>query len=388
MKRIAVVGGGLAGATLIQALRRRGFDGELTLVSAEAHLPYDRPPLSKEFMAGDDEPVSLALDLDELAVQVRSGCRAVGVGDGILETDSGPLPFDALVIATGARAMKLPGNGSELLLRTVDDARRLRDHLKPDARIVIVGAGWIGAEIATAAVARGCQVTVVEWGGAPLTGALPVVVGGRTAQWYHDAGVDLRVDTRVELVEPAGVKLATGEFLAADAVLVAVGAKADIEWLEGSGLEVGRHGLLVDDRLRTSDDRIYGIGDAAEWSSHRYGRQLLVQHWDHALRSAEVAAANLLGEDEVYDPVPYFWSDQFGRKIQMVGHISPDDELVVRGDPNDEAWMLAWISDRRLKAFVGVNRPREILQARRLIEQGNEVDLAKLTDASILVRDA
>ena len=164
MNRVVVVGGGLAGATVVQALRRRGYAGELTLVSAEPHPPYDRPPLSKEFMAAEDEHVPLPLDFTELAVQTRLGCTAVGVADGVLDTEAGPFPFDGLVIATGARAVSLDASGAELTLRGVDDARRLRERLEPGARVVIVGAGWIGAEIATAAVARGCSVTVVEWG--------------------------------------------------------------------------------------------------------------------------------------------------------------------------------------------------------------------------------
>ena len=174
-------------------------------------------------------------------------------------------------------------------------------------------------------------------GDAPLAGALPAVAGERTAAWYSDAGVDLRLGCRVERIETSRVVLASGDEVTADLVLTAVGARAETAWLDGSALALGRHGLLVDERLRTSDPRVYGVGDVAEWRSRRYGRHVSAQHWDHALRSAEVAAANLLGADEIYDPVPYFWSDQFGRKQQMVGSVSAGDDLLVRGDPADSS---------------------------------------------------
>lgn len=374
---IVVAGAGLAGFHTVLALRGRGYDGPLTLLGAEAEPPYDRPPLSKALLAGLTDSTTLDADWSALDVDLRLGTRAVAVGDHVLATDAGDLPFDRLVVATGAVARTLPGDG--VTLRTRADALALRDRLRPGSRLVIIGAGWIGAEVATEAVRRSVRTTVLEALDAPLAGALPAEVGARTLPWW--AGVDLRLGVRVEAVEPGAVTLAGGERVVADTVLVAVGARP----VAPAGLPLTPAGAVeVDAQLRTPVIDVWAVGDCASWPSARYGTRMLVEHWDIALHAPAVAAANVLGEQEVWDPVPYFWSEQWGRMVQYAGHHVAGARLVWREE--DERWAGFWLAGDRLVAAVTVDRPRDLVQARRLMERGSRVDPARLTDPSVAVK--
>jgi len=324
-------------------------------------------------------------------VDFRPDETATRLGD-VLVTNRGEHRFDHLVLATGALPVTLPGQGRQRLLRTYDDALALRGLLRPGQRrkalrLAIVGAGWIGAELATAAVAYGCQVTVVEAGPAPLAGAIGAPVGARTAGWYAAAGVDLRVATAVEAVQPGGLALAGGEQIEADEIVTAVGVRPATRWLEGSGVRL-ENGVAVDAGLRTSRPGVYAVGDCAAFESRRFGRRLRFEHWDVALHAPEVVAANVLGDDEAYDPVPYFWSEQFGRMVQYVGYHGDAESLVWRGDPAEPTWAACWLAAGRLVAVLTVDRPRDILQARRLIASATPVDPARLTDAALPVKSA
>jgi NADPH-dependent 2,4-dienoyl-CoA reductase/sulfur reductase-like enzyme len=388
VRSVVVVGAGLAGARTVEALRLAGYAGSLTLIGAELHEPYDRPPLSKELLTGEMEHSTLTVDWAALDVERRFGSRALGVGNGAVETTDGPVPYDRLVVATGAGPVRLPGDSSALVLRTVEDARELRSRLKPGTRLLIVGAGWIGAEVATAARAAGCAVTVVEALGTPLAAVFPAAIGTAMGQWYADAGVDLLCGTAVSAVDAGGVELADGRSLPGEGVLRAVGVRPEVAWLEGSGIEVGP-GVVVDEHLRSvSDERVYAVGDAAAWWSRRYGVRLCVEHWDDALRGPDVVAANVMGGSEVHDPVPYFWSTQLGRRVQMVGHPPAGDRMVWRGSPDDEIWGVGWLRGERLVAMLTVNRPRDTIQARKLIEHETPVDEARLADVDVAIRDA
>jgi 3-phenylpropionate/trans-cinnamate dioxygenase ferredoxin reductase subunit len=251
-----------------------------------------------------------------------------------------------------------------------------------------VGAGWIGAELATAAATRGCRVTVVEAAAAPLTAAVGPAIGAATAAWYEQAGVDLRLGQKVGSIEPGGIELADGELLAADVVVTAVGVRPAVGWLAGSAVELD-NGIAADSRLRTSVEGVYAAGDCASFWSERYGRRLRFEHWDVALHAPEVVAAGLLGGDDTYDPVPYFWSEQFGRMVQYVGSHGGADQLVWRGDPAaDRKWAVCWLTPgRRLAAALTVSLPRDLLQARRLMESGAEVDPVRLADPAVAIRD-
>ncbi|MDN3358431.1 FAD-dependent oxidoreductase [Actinomadura sp. DC4] len=386
MDRVIIVGGGLAGLRAVEALRAKGYTGGLTLVGAEPSAPYDRPPLSKAVLRGETDDTTVVADWDALGCELLLGRRATGLGED-LETAEGPLGFDGLVIATGATPIRLPGDGPQHVLRSAGDARALRAGLRPGARLVIVGAGWIGAEVATAAAAAGCLVTVVEAADAPLAGAIGTEVGARTAGWYAEAGVELRHGLKVASVGPGGLDLAGGGSIEADVVLTAVGVRPETAWLEGSGLAL-ENGVVVDERLRTERPGVYAVGDCAAWWSPRFERRLRVEHWDTALNAPDVAAANLLGGERSYDAVPYFWSEQFGHMVQYAGHHPVADTMVWRGDPGAGRWAVCWLSGDRLTAILTVDRPRDLLQGRRAIAAGARVDAGRIADPDVPVKAA
>ena len=386
-RRVVVVGAGMAGVQTAVALREQGFTGGVTVLGAEPHQPYDRPPLSKAVLLGKAEGSAFDVDFEALDVELRLGREVLGVrpADRALDTETGPVPYDVLVLATGAEPIRLPGTDGVPgvhLLRTLDDAERLRPVLARQHDIVVVGAGWIGAEFATAAREAGCAVTVVEAADRPLAGALPAEVAAPMAAWYADAGVTLRTHARVERVEPGEVVLSDGSRLPAGAVVVGIGARPATGWLAGSGIALGAHReVLADDRLRTSTPDVYAVGDCASFPSGRYGERLLVHHWDNALQGPRTVAANIVGQaPAVYDPVPYFWSEQFGRFVQYAGHHPSADTLLWRGDPSGPAWSVCWLRENRLVALLAVGRPRDLAQGRRLIEAGALMDPELLAD--------
>ncbi|WP_203615334.1 FAD-dependent oxidoreductase [Streptomyces sp. SID13726] len=386
-RRVVVVGAGMAGVQTAVALREQGFRGTVTVIGAEPHQPYDRPPLSKAVLLGTAEGSAFDVDFEALGLELLLGREALGVRPDAheLDTEAGPVPYDVLVLATGAEPVRLPGTEGVPgvhLLRTLDDAERLRPVLARQHDIVVVGAGWIGAEFATAAREAGCAVTVVEAAERPLAGALPAEVAAPMTSWYADAGASLRTHTRVARVEPGAVVLDDGSRVAAGAVVVGIGARPATAWLAGSGIELGAHGEVVaDERLRTSVPDVYAVGDCASFPSTRYGERLLVHHWDNALQGPRTVAANILGEaPSVYDPVPYFWSEQFGRFVQYVGHHASADTTLWRGEPSGPAWTVCWLREDRLIALLAVGRPRDLAQGRRLIEAGAVMDRELLAD--------
>ncbi|WP_030319035.1 NAD(P)/FAD-dependent oxidoreductase [Streptomyces sp. NRRL B-3229] len=386
-QRVVVVGAGMAGVQTAVALRERGFQGTVTVIGAEPHQPYDRPPLSKAVLLGKAEGSAFDVDFEALGIELRLGREALGVRPDAheLDTEAGPVPYDVLVLATGAEPIRLPGTEGVPgvhLLRTLDDAERLRPVLARQHDIVVVGAGWIGAEFATAAREAGCAVTVVEAADRPLAGALPAEVAAPMTSWYADAGADLRTHARVVRVEPGEVVLDDGSRVPAGAVVVGIGARPATAWLAGSGIELGAHGEVVaDERLHTSAPDVYAVGDCASFPSRRYGERLMVHHWDNALQGPRTVAAAVLGETSaVYDPVPYFWSEQFGRFVQYAGHHTSADTTLWRGEPSGPAWSVCWLRDNRLVALLAVGRPRDLAQGRRLIDAGTEMDPDLLAD--------
>ncbi len=392
---MVVAGAGMAGVQTAVALREKGFTGTITLIGAEPHQPYDRPPLSKAVLLGTAEGSAFDVDFDALGVELRLGREVLGVrtADHVLDTEAGPVPYDVLVLATGAEPLRLPGTEGVPgvhLLRTLDDAERLRPVLARQHDVVVVGAGWIGAEFTTAAREAGCAVTVVEAAERPLAGALPAEVAAPMAAWYADSGAVLRTGTRVERVEPGEVVLDDGTRVPAGAVVVGIGARPATAWLTGSDIALGAHGeVLADDRLRTSAPDVYAVGDCASFPSGRYGERLLVHHWDNALQGPRTVAADILGEAAApYDPVPYFWSEQFGRFVQYAGHHPGADTLLWRGDPAGPAWSVCWLREGRLTALLAVGRPRDLAQGRRLIEAGTPMDATLLEDPARPLKSA
>ncbi|MFF0728856.1 NAD(P)/FAD-dependent oxidoreductase [Streptomyces sp. NPDC004134] len=398
-----VVGAGMAGVQTAVALREQGYTGAVTLVGAEPHDPYDRPPLSKAVLLGKAEGSAFEVDFAEYGIGLRLGLHAdrLDTAGRVLETDAGPVPYGNLVLATGAAPVPLPGAPAGAtpgvhLLRTLDDAARLRAVLVRRSRVLVVGAGWIGAELTTAAREQGCEVTVVEAAGQPLAAALPAAVAAPMAAWYEESGARLLTGRRVERVDsdgedgPVAVVLDDGTELTADAVVVGIGAHPTTAWLAGSGVGLGGDGAVrADERLRTNVPGVWAVGDCASFPSARYGERLLIHHWDNALQGPTTVAADIAGAPGVvYDPVPYFWSEQFGRFVQYVGHHTDRDELLWRGDPHGSSWSVCWLRAGRLIALLAVGRPRDLTQGRKLIHAGAALDRERAADAAVPLKSA
>jgi NADPH-dependent 2,4-dienoyl-CoA reductase/sulfur reductase-like enzyme len=382
---IVVAGAGLAAVRAVKHLRRQGFRGPIVMLSAEPHPPYDRPPLSKAVLYGRRNSTSLPFDAGALDVDLRLGqpARHLDLARRVVRTTDTEVAFDRLVIATGADAVRLPGDGPQATLRTIDDALALRDRLQPGARVVLIGASWIGAEVATAALARQCQVTCLEGGQAPLASALGPEIGSSFLPWWSD--VDLRLGAQVAAVRPGRVELSDGSAVAADTTVTGVGVRPSTGWLAGSEIELDG-GVLVDEHLRTSVPGIVALGDvAARWSPRNQAR-LRVEHWDDAGSAGPAAADTLLAEDPIalpgYDPVPYFWSDQFGHKVQYVGRHTSGDVPIERAPGTEAGRTVTWI-DRsgRATAVLTVDRPRESAAARQIVAAGRQIPEELLADA-------
>ncbi|MEW2633461.1 FAD-dependent oxidoreductase [Streptomyces sp. NPDC048389] len=392
----------MAGVQTAVALRELGFTGPVAVLGAEPHQPYDRPPLSKAVLLGTAEGSAFDIDFEALDVELRLGVEVTGVRTGAHEVDTatGPVPYDVLVLATGAEPITLPGASGVPgvhLLRTLDDAARLRPLLAEKHDIVVVGAGWIGAEFATAARQAGCAVTVVEAADRPLAGTMPAEVAAPMAAWYAQYGAELLTGARVDAVEPGTVVLAGGRRIPAGAVVVGIGARPATGLLAGSGIELGPDGAVVADRwLRASAPDVYAVGDCASYPSGRYGERLLVHHWDNALQGPRTVAAGITGDEgttgaagiEPYDPVPYFWSEQFGRFVQYAGHHGTADTLLRRGDPTEDAWSVLWLRGGALVALLAVGRPRDLAQGRKLIVSGAALDPGRAADPSVPLKAA
>ena len=383
---VTIVGASLAGLRSAETLRRDGFGGRISLIGDEPHQPYDRPPLSKQVLAGDWEPeralLTPAEKLEPLGLDLRLGVRATGldVAARELEVDGVAEPFDGLLIATGARCRTLPGTGSPVgvhTLRTLDDCLAIRAALDDGARrMVVIGAGFIGAEVASVAVGRGTSVTLVEALPAPFARVLGQEMGAVVADVHVANGVDLRCGVGVSSVagEPGAmtVAMADGSDVYADLVVVGIGVVPNTEWLEGSGLTLD-DGVVCDPTCLAAPN-VVAAGDVARWTDPRTGESMRVEHWDNAVEQGRHAARRLLATDEeaeVFASVPWFWSDQYDRKIQLAGRPHPDDEVRVVDGSTDERRFAAFYGRRgQLTAVLGMNRPRQVMQGRGLLEQG------------------
>ncbi len=386
MRTVVVVGASLAGLRATETLRREGFDGRIVLVGAEPHLPYDRPPLSKQLLAGEWEPQDLALrrtPYDELDVELRLGVRATALDAAgrvlTLEGDES-LPFDGALLATGAAPRTLPGTpdlDGIFVLRTVDDALDLRARLDAQPRVVVIGAGFIGSEVAATCRMRGLQVTVLEALPAPLVRGLGPVLGMVCGQLHRDHGVDLRLGVGVAAIEGDGtverVRLDDGNTVDADIVVVGVGVAPVTDWLEGSGLVLD-NGIVCDETLLAAPG-IVAAGDVARWPNPMFdGEVMRLEHWTNAAEQGVAAARRLLvgegDEPEVYAPVPFVWSDQYDRKIQTVGHFRGDDEMeVVYGSLEERRFVSVFGRNGRLVGALGFSMPAKVMQYRKMIEE-------------------
>ncbi len=392
--RVVVVGASLAGLRAVQGLRDNGFSGSVVLVGEERHHPYDRPPLSKQVLAGvwpSERTVLADADaLGALGVDARLGRRAVSLdaeARRVTLDDGGVVDADGVVLATGARPRRLPGtehHGAVGVVRTLEDAERLRATIAasgPGCRVVVVGAGFIGSEVAATCAGLGCRVTVLEALPTPLAPALGEEVGAACAALHARHGVDLRTRAVVDRIgpeDPAGteVALAGGAAVPADVIVVGIGVVPNAEWLDGSGLAVD-NGVVCDDRLFAADG-VVAAGDLARWTWRHAGeeRAVRIEHWEVASQMGVAAARSLLAGRagaEPFDPVPYFWSDQYGLRIQVLGHPDPTDEVaVVDGslDAEDGKFVALYGRAGRLTAALAVSRPRQLMAFRPLLAAG------------------
>ncbi len=384
---MVVVGASLAGVRAAESLRDAGYDGALTVVGAEGHRPYDRPPLSKQVLTGKVEPGQIALDVGHLDCQWLLGTAAIGLdlqGRRVrLEGDEN-LAFDGLVIATGARARSLPAVGRRHglhLLRTLDDAIALRRQLERSPVVAVVGAGFIGAEVASSCRQRGLTVTVVEVLPVPLSGAIGEEMGRVAASLHQANGTSLITGVGVESIlgddRVEGLRLADGRTVAADVVVVGVGVAPEQEWLQGSGVDLD-NGVLCDQwcRVLSGGKVVPGVvacGDVARWRHPLWERPVRVEHWTNAVEQGEAAGRALLHGDRgrPYAPVPYFWSDQYGIKIQMVGRFLPGDQVrVVDGSVDDHRFVAAYGRHGRLVGAIGFGRPARVMKLQQMIAAG------------------
>jgi len=383
---LVVVGASLAGLRAAEAARKAGFEGGITLVGAEEHLPYDRPPLSKAYLDKLPDGASPASTefrsadtlRDELGIELVLGAPATGLdtaGNRVL-LDSGELGYDALVIATGAAARTLPGTDGLAgvhTLRTVDDAIVVRGALEAGARTVVVGAGFIGSEVAASARKRGLEVTVLEAMPTPLVRAVGERMGAACAALHERNGTTLRCGVGVSSLEGNGrverVVLSDGTSVEADLVVVGIGAIPATDWLEGSGLQVD-NGVVCDANLWTGVDRVYAAGDVARWHNPMFDRSMRLEHWTSAAEQGAVAARNALDPESAkpYQTVPYFWSDWYDSRIQFVGVPTADEIEIIDGNPeSDGRWIALYREGDRLSGVLTLNGQNVIMKYRGLL---------------------
>ncbi|KRC54114.1 MULTISPECIES: NAD(P)/FAD-dependent oxidoreductase [unclassified Nocardioides] len=394
VRRLVVVGASLAGLRAVEAARKTGYDGEIVLIGAEEHLPYDRPPLSKAFLGAADESGALPevpwfrteeTLRDELGVDVRLGAPATALDTDarLVTVGDDAIAYDALVIATGAHARVLPGTeglDGVYPLRTLDDSLAVRDKLEAGARTVVIGAGFIGSEIASTARKRGLEATIVEALPTPLVRATGHEMGAAIASLHELNGTTLRCGVGVSAIEGDGkverVVLADGSAIDADLVVVGIGVIPSVDWLAGSGLTLD-NGIVCDENLWTGIPGVYAAGDVANWFNPTLGERQRMENWTAAAEQGAAAARNALDPDnaKAYGTVPYFWSDWYDVRIQFVGSPDADEVRLVDGDPaSGGRWVALYRRGDRLIGALTVNGQTEIMKYRVQIMKGGSWD--------------
>ncbi|HUF98123.1 MAG TPA: FAD-dependent oxidoreductase [Ilumatobacter sp.] len=384
LERVVIVGASLAGLRAAESLRQAGHAGTITMIGAESHLPYDRPPLSKRLLAGDWDVERIQLrkpeGIDELNLDWRLGVSAIRLDLNAREialSDGTSVAFDGAILATGSQPRRLPGQLDHphvFELRTLDDSLALRERLANGGqRMVVVGAGFIGLEAAATAKQLGNDVLVVEGAPAPLIRALGAEQGTAVAAIHGDHGVEIRTGVTVDGLAEGGLVI-NGEFEPADVVLVGIGVIPATDWLDDSGLEL-RDGVVCAADLNVGAPLVYAAGDMVRWYNALFDEEMRIEHWTNAAEQGAIAAQNLLAEaagepTERYAPVPFFWSEQYDKRIQFLGRASADDDVhVIAGSVEDRKYAALFGRDGKLRGVLGVNMPKHVMPYRaRLLE--------------------
>jgi 3-phenylpropionate/trans-cinnamate dioxygenase ferredoxin reductase component len=392
-----IVGAGLAGAKAAETLREEGFDGRIVLLGAEPHRPYERPPLSKDYLRGESQRDGAFVHPEEFyaekEIELRPSTlvRAIDLGARELQLEGREiLAYSKLLLAPGAepRVLRLPGSDLEGVhyLRVFEDSDTIRAAIERGGRAVVIGAGWIGSEVAASARTKGVEVTIVEQLAVPLERVLGREVGEVYAAIHRDHGVEVLGETGVESIEGDGrverVRLEGGRTLDCDFVVVGVGVTPRVELAAAAGLETD-NGILVDERLETASDGVFAAGDAANAWHPFFERRLRVEHWHNALEQGPAAARNMLGRGEAYERIPYFFSDQYDVGMEYAGHAAEWDEVVFRGDVEGREFIAFWLQRGRVVAGMNVNvwDVTDAIQA--LIRSRAEVDVGSLCDPDV-----
>jgi len=394
---IVIVGGGQAGGWAAQTLRAEGFKGRVVLIGDEAHRPYERPPLSKAILSGDAHADTAYLQkpeaFDALAVEWRPNATATAIDATAKQlrlADGESLGYDKLILCTGGRARRLTIPGADLpgvhTLRNLQDAASLGAALIAGKRLLVIGGGWIGLEVAATARKKGMEVTVVEAMSRLCERTVPAGISTYLQRLHRSHGVRIELGASVErLAEAANglsATLSDGREIGCDTVLVGVGLIANDELARAAGLACDG-GVCVDAQCRSSNADILAAGDVAVWHSEWAGRRMRLESWQNAQEQGIAAARSALGTDVNHQPLPWFWSDQFDVNLQIYGMPAPQHEVVVRGDPDSNAFVMFFLDGDHVVAALGPNSARDLRFARRLIERRTSVDPAQLADVQV-----
>ena len=396
-RTFVIIGGGQSGGWTAKTLRGEGFEGRVLLIADEPYVPHERPPLSKEVLLGDQPPESTYLwpaeSYDESDIELMLGVQATRISpaEHTIKIDGGEtIPYDRLMIATGARVRRLPVTGTELAgihyLRGIQDTEAIQADLVADARVLVVGGGWIGLEVAAAANKLGGQVTVVETLGQLCGRALTPDLADWVLALHRGHGVDVRLETSVEHFEGGGrvsrAVLSDGTSIDADVVVIGIGVVPNVELAAEAGLAID-NGIVVDELGRTSDSDIFAAGDVTNHPNALLGRRIRLESWENAQNQAIATAKTMLDAGSAYTEIPWFWSDQHGVNIQLVGLPEGWSETVTRGDRESGEFIVFYLKDGRIDGAAAINTPRDIRFARRLMAAGKIVDPAQLADPDV-----
>lgn len=394
VENFVIVGAGQAGGWTATTLRQQGFSGAITLVGDETYPPYERPPLSKDVLLGSKPPESTYLwpgdKVAELEIDLRTGVRVTHLdraSQQLALATGETLRYDRLLLATGSRVRRLNFPGCDLsgvhYLRSIKDALAIQRDLTPDARLLVLGGGWIGLETAASARKRGAEVTVIEATDQLCSRVLPKSLADYLLERHRAQGVEVHLGATVMALQGAdrvvSARLSTGEELPVSVVVIGVGVEPNIELARDAALEVN-NGIVVDASGRTSDPLIFAAGDVTNQPNDFLGRRVRLESWANAQNQAIAAAKAMLGQPVAYHDIPWFWSDQYNLNIQLLGIPHKSDEFVTRGDPATDKFLEFFLYEGRIEAVAAINNPRDLRMAKRLVQSGKEVDRTKLAD--------